>query len=50
MYHEGLSVQIMHIGPYDDEPHSIISMKNFIHAQGYTDDFSNERNHHEIYL
>lgn len=50
VYHEGLSVQIMHIGPYDDEPHSIISMKNFIHAQGYTDDFSNERKHHEIYL
>lgn len=47
---EGLCVQIMHIGPYDSEAKSIEQMKNFIAENGYSEDFSNKRRHHEIYL
>lgn len=47
---EGRCVQIMHIGPYDDEPKSVALMDAFIQAQGYENDFSHTRLHHEIYL
>lgn len=47
---EGLCVQIMHKGPYDDEPASIEKMKAFIKEKGFAEDFSDERRHHEIYL
>ncbi|MGN0696539.1 MAG: GyrI-like domain-containing protein [Oscillospiraceae bacterium] len=47
---EGLCVQIMHKGPYDDEPASIEKLERFIAENGYTEDFSDERRHHEIYL
>ena len=49
-YNEGLCVQIMHIGSYDNEAESILKMKSFIEEKGYREDFSGERRHHEIYL
>ncbi len=49
-YDEGLCVQIMHKGAYDDEPASIMQMKRFIAENGYAEDFSDGRYHHEIYL
>lgn len=47
---EGLCVQIMHIGPYDDEPATIKIMNDYIQSHGYCEDFSKDRLHHEIYL
>lgn len=47
---EGLSVQIMHIGPYDDEPASVALMEDYARDQGYCIDISKSRLHHEIYL
>ena len=47
---EGLCVQCMHIGPYDDEPATVAAMHEFAEAQGYVPDFSDVRRHHEIYL
>lgn len=49
-YQEGLCVQCMHIGNYDDEPATIQKMKAFLAEQGYTEDLSEKRLHHEIYL
>ena len=47
---EGLCVQCMHLGPYDDEPASVELMDSYIAANGYENDLSDERRHHEIYL
>ena len=47
---EGLCVQIMHVGSFDDEPRSVALMDEFIRQNGYENDFSAERLHHEIYL
>lgn len=47
---EGLCVQCMHIGPYDEEPATIALMDKFLSENGYENDFSGERLHHEIYL
>ena len=47
---EGLCVQIMHKGSYDNEPASIEQMKRFLDENGYIEDFSEGRFHHEIYL
>ena len=61
---EGLCVQIMHIGAYDDEPESVALMDEYLVKEGYENDFSeiqpeyeknklelgNVRLHHEIYL
>ena len=47
---EGLCVQIMHQGSYDDEPDSIEKMKSYIALNGYKEDLSDKRLHHEIYL
>lgn len=49
-YEEGLCVQCMHIGPYDDEPATIQKMQEFMTAQGYVLDITKNRLHHEIYL
>ncbi|MBF0746356.1 GyrI-like domain-containing protein [Gemella sp. 19428wG2_WT2a] len=49
-YDEGLCVQCMHIGPYDDEPATVSKMHEYIEKHGYDLDISNERMHHEIYL
>ena len=47
---EGLCVQCMHVGPYDDEPATVSAMHEFAELQGYEPDFSDTRRHHEIYL
>jgi len=47
---EGLCVQIMHIGPFDTEIESVRVMDKFIKEEGYENDFSQKRLHHEIYL
>jgi len=47
---EGLCVQIMHHGDYDDEPATIEIMNQYLKENGYRNDFSSTRIHHEIYL
>ena len=49
-YDEGLCVQCMHIGPYDDEPRTVALMHEFMERQGYVLDITDQRMHHEIYL
>lgn len=49
-YDEGLCVQCMHIGPYDNEPATIESMNAYAREQGYLPDMDGGRYHHEIYL
>ena len=49
-YDEGLCVQCMHIGPYDDEPATVAAMEEYAKEQGYEADFREGRFHHEIYL
>lgn len=49
-YDEGLCVQCMHIGSYDDEPRTIELMHAFMEENGYVTDISEIRRHHEIYL
>ena len=47
---EGLCVQCMHIGAYDDEPATVAAMDQYIEENGYVNDFTDTRRHHEIYL
>lgn len=47
---EGLCVQIMHIGAFDDEPQTIALMDEYIAQNGYENDITESRLHHEIYL
>ena len=47
---EGLCVQIMHLGSYDDEPETVASMDGYLAENGYENDMTDERLHHEIYL
>ena len=47
---EGLCVQIMHMGPFDDEPATVSMMNAYLLENGYDNDFSGSRLHHEIYL
>ncbi|MBQ3138292.1 MAG: GyrI-like domain-containing protein [Ruminococcus sp.] len=47
---EGLCVQIMHLGSYDDEPATVASMDGYLAENGYENDMTDERLHHEIYL
>ena len=49
-YDEGLCVQCMHIGSYDEEPATVELMHDFMERQGYTLDITDQRLHHEIYL
>lgn len=49
-WEEGLCVQCMHIGPYDDEPATVAAMGAYAAEQGYELDFSQGRFHHELYL
>lgn len=49
-YDEGLCVQCMHIGPYDNEPGTVEMMHEFMVEQGYELDITDKRFHHEIYL
>lgn len=47
---EGLCVQVMHVGSYDDEPVSIARMDAYLAENGYENDMGSGRLHHEIYL
>ena len=47
---EGLCVQIMHYGSYDDEPASVALMDEYLADNGYENDINDKRLHHEIYL
>ena len=49
-YDEGVCVQCMHIGSYDDEPATVTLMHEYMEQQGYTLDITDQRLHHEIYL
>jgi hypothetical protein len=50
LYREGLCVQCMHIGPYDDEPATIERLDGYAAQNGYRIDIGGGRRHHEIYL
>ena len=50
LYDEGLCVQCMHLGPYDDEPATVEAMHSFMEREGYELDITGSRLHHEIYL
>lgn len=47
---EGLCVQMLHLGPFDDEPASVARMDAYLAEQGYANDWESGRLHHEIYL
>lgn len=47
---EGLCIQIMHLGPFDDEPATIALMDEYLDKNGYVNDITKTRLHHEIYL
>ena len=49
-YDEGLCVQCMHIGPYDNEPITVEAMHEYMIKQGYELDITDKRFHHEIYI
>ncbi|MCM1320542.1 MAG: GyrI-like domain-containing protein [Bacteroides sp.] len=49
-YDEGVCVQCMHVGSYDDEPKTVALMHEYMEANGYDLDISESRYHHEIYL
>lgn len=47
---EGLCVQIMHRGPFDDEPVTVALMDAYLYGNGYVNDITEKRLHHEIYM
>ena len=47
---EGLCVQILHTGPFEDEPATVALMDAYLEQNGYFHDFSESRLHHEIYM
>lgn len=47
---EGLCIQALHLGSYNDEPATVEKMNRYLQEQGYEADFSESRLHHEIYL
>ncbi len=47
---EGLCVQMLHTGSYDDEPQTVVVMDSYLKENGYANDLSPQRLHHEIYL
>jgi hypothetical protein len=49
-YDEGLCVQCMHIGSYDDEPKTVALMHDFMKENGYEINITDTFHHHEIYL
>ena len=49
-YDEGVCVQCMHVGSYDDEPKTVALMHEYMAVNGYALDISESRYHHEIYL
>ncbi|MCI9145854.1 MAG: transcriptional regulator [Eubacterium sp.] len=49
-YDEGVCVQCMHIGSYDNEPETATLMHKHMEENGYELDITDSRLHHEIYL
>lgn len=49
-YEEGICVQCMHLGSYNEEPATIQQMDEYAKENGYEIDITNSRYHHEIYL
>ena len=49
-YDEGLCVQCLHIGAYDEEPATVARMHAYMEDQGFVLDITSQRMHHEIYL
>ena len=49
-YEEGVCVQCMHIGSYDDEPATVDAMDSYAESMGCDIDITDKRQHHEIYL
>lgn len=47
---EGMCVQCMHIGSYDNEPKTVELMHQYMQENSYELDITNNRLHHEIYL
>lgn len=47
---EGLCVQMMHIGAFDNEPETVAMIDKYLEESGYVNDFTGKRRHHEIYL
>ena len=47
---EGLCVQIMHLGPFDNEPETVALMDAYLAENGYVTDITGDRLHHEIYM
>jgi len=47
---EGLCVQIMHLGSFDDEPKTVALMDAYLEQNGYVNDMNEHRLHHEIYM
>lgn len=47
---EGLCVQALHVGPYDTEPETVARMDGYLRENGYANDITPHRRHHEIYL
>jgi len=47
---EGLCVQCLHIGPYDNEPETLKIMEDFVEENNLKIDLNEKRKHHEIYL
>ncbi len=47
---EGLCVQMMHLGPFDEEPATVAVMDQYLAQNGYANDIGESRRHHEIYL
>lgn len=56
VFEEGICAQIMHKGPYDEEPATIEKLHRFIEEEGYVVDVDSIattgqlRKHHELYL
>lgn len=47
---EGLCVQMMHVGPFDEEPETVALLDAYLQEQGYENDMNDKRLHHEIYM
>ena len=47
---EGLCVQIMHLGSFDNEPETVALMDDYLAKHGYVNDMNETRLHHEIYM
>ncbi|WP_283621067.1 GyrI-like domain-containing protein [Limosilactobacillus avium] len=48
--HEGLCVQVLHVGSYDNEPATVAKLHDFIAQKGLQLDINDHRHHHELYL